>query len=561
MPRSLLATLCLWTALLTSARADEPDARPSAGLLAHWPLRQDARDVSGNQRHAVNHGVEFHARGAKDGTPCAHFSGRGAWLELPAERMPRLGAGDFSIAAWLHTDEQLSDVPGDLISQYDSAKRRGFHLTLKNNAGVTSNQANVRQLQFGIDNDRAEKSWTDHGRPGQAVLGFAVAVHDGSLYVGTCEPGENESGHVYRFAGGAKWIDCGAPDESNSVTALAVHDGKLYAGTGKYRLGGSALPESKNTRLGGRIFRYEGGTRWTPCGQLPEVEAVGGLVTYAGRLYATSLYKPAGFFRYEGAARWTSLDTPGGKRVVSLAAHDGALYAGSYDGGHVYRYDGRRWSDLGQLAKNTQTYSFVPYHGRLHVGTWPSGEVFRLGRLTETGAWEAIGRLGEELEVMGMIVHNGRLLAGTLPLAQVWQHEGGTKWSLSARLDHTPDVRYRRVWTMAEYQGRLFATTLPSGHVYSHTVGVLTTHDRELSAGWHHVAAIRSGGQLKLLVDGKAVANSPKFSPADYDLTSTAPWKIGSGANDFLCGCLADLRVYGKALSEVEVARLAARRP
>ena len=83
-------------------------------------------------------------------------------------------------------------------------------------------------------------------------------------------------------------------------------------------------------------------------------------------------------------------------------------------------------------------------------------------------------------------------------------------------LDHTPDVRYRRVWTMAEYQGRLFATTLPSGHVFSHTVGVLTTHDRELPPGWHHVAALRHGGQLKLFVDGKEIGPLPQELP---DLT------------------------------------------
>jgi len=42
------------------------------------------------------------------------------------------------------------------------------------------------------------------------------------------------------------------------VTALAVHDSKLYAGTGKYRLAGSALPESENMHLGGRVYRQPG---------------------------------------------------------------------------------------------------------------------------------------------------------------------------------------------------------------------------------------------------------------------------------------------------------------
>ena len=50
---------------------------------------------------------------------------------------------------------------------------------------------------------------------------------------------------------------------------------------------------------------------------------------------------------------------------------------------------------------------------------------------------------------MGMLVHNGRLVAGTLPWAEVYSYEGDQVWKRLARLDHTPDVKYRRAWTMA----------------------------------------------------------------------------------------------------------------
>lgn len=93
------------------------------------------------------------------------------------------------------------------------------------------------------------------------------------------------------------------PEKSNAVTAMAVFQGKLYAGTGKYRMAGSSLKESENLTLGGKVFRYEGGTRWTDCGQLPQTEAVGGMVGFRGQLYASSLYRPAGFFLYEGTRR------------------------------------------------------------------------------------------------------------------------------------------------------------------------------------------------------------------------------------------------------------------
>ncbi len=463
-------------------------------------------------------------------------------------RSAELGKGNFSIAAWVDVEDASR---GDLVSQYDAAKRRGFHLTLKSNA-ATSSQANARHLQFGIDDDRAS-AWRDCGRPGKAVLAFALASCEGHLYAGTCEPGKGESGRVYRYAGGQRWLDCGAPAKCNAVTALCVFEGKLYAGVGKYRLAGSALPESENPHPGGRVYRYEGGQRWVDCGGLPDREAVGCLAAFRGKLYASSLYKPAGFFRYEGEKKWVDCPTPGGKRVEALAAFDDALYATGYDEGHVYRYDGKAWSDLDRLADNTQTYSLVSYQGRLHASTWPTGRVYRY----EGNRWHDTGRLGEELEVMGMLVHNGRLLAGTLPHAEVYSYEGESRWRRLARLDTTPGVKYRRAWTMAEHDGEVYVSTLPSGKVYAFEAGRSVSWDHALAPGWRHIAAVRDGDHLKLYVDGRLVARSPAFGAGEYDLDSDAPLQIGVGPNGRLNRPLADLRLYRRAINAAEVRELA----
>lgn len=524
---------------------------PADELLGYWPLRGSARDVSGNGRHATDHDVDWTSVGRDGGVGgAAGLNGTSAQLEVPNLR---LGTRDFSIAVWANADHLVDDVPGDLVSQYDVARRRGFHLSLKSNYGVTFSQANDRQLQFGIDNDQTPPEWTDCGRPGNALLAFALAVHDGQLYAGTCEPAKDAAGHVYRYDGAGQWTDCGTLDQSNAVTTLAVFEGRLYAGTGKYRTGGSALPDSENLRLGGRVLRYDGGTKWTDCGQIPDAEAVGGLVIFRGRLYASSLYKPAGFFRYEGGDRWTSCGTPDGKRVEAMAVFNGHLYATSYDEGSVFRYDGRDWTHCGHLADNTQTYGFAVHHGKLHVGTWRSGRVYRFEGGTR---WTDTGRLGDELEVMGMLVHNGRLIAGTLPLAQVFESRGDNAWQRLTQLDETPSVTYRRAWTMAEFQGRVFASTLPSGRVYSWQAGRLATCDRSLSPGWHHIAAVKARGRLRLYLDGRRIAESDEFEPAAYNLDSPQPLRIGSGANDFFRGRLAELRVFCRALTDDEVQKL-----
>jgi len=543
--------------LFLAATLLEVQAQPqsSRGPLAHWKLSGDTRDVSGNANHGKNHGVGFVTI---QGKSAAQFSGRSQWIEIPASPSLKLGTGDFTVAAWvrLPDESEQDDAYGDILSQYDPVTRRGFSFGITHNTGVTTSQANTRNVHFGIDNGQIETAWMDHGRPGNAILVFALTVHNGQLYAGTCEPGRTDAGRVYRFEGGTNWVDCGSPDPCNSVSALAAFNGELYAGVSKYRLGGSALPESENPNLGGKVYRYKGGKSWEDCGQLPDTEAIGGLVVYRGKLYASSLYRPAGFFRYEGGQRWTSLPPPNGKRAEAMAVYDGQLFASSYDEGHVFRYDGTSWTDCGQVGppENTQTYSFAIHEGRLHVGTWNTGRVFRYRADND---WEDMGRLGEELEVMGMMVHNGKLFAGSLPSAEVYRFDGTGNWTKLACLDATPYVKYRRAWTMAEFQGRLFCGTLPSGRVHSLEAGRNVTYDHALTPGWHHLAATRQKDQLKLFLDGKLVATSAKFDPAQYDLSLDQPLKIGFGPNDFFRGALQDVRVYGHALNEPEILKLA----
>lgn len=538
------------------------------GLLAHWPLQGDVVNrVAGSAAGKVQGQVDLGSSARSAG-----FFGSGSWLEIPAAAAPRLAGGDFSLAAWVRCDEAdpraAGLLTGDLISQYDPRSRRGFQLSLKSATGVTSNQPNWRHLQFGIDDDRPG-AWRDCGRPGQAVFGFSLAVHEGALYAGTCEAGKEQSGRVYRYGGEQNWIDCGAPDRSNSVTSLAVYRGRLYAGTGKYRLAGSSLVESENEQLGGRVFRYVGAQQWELVGELPDTEAIGGLVVFQDRLHASSLYRPAGFFRYEPDAQsWSRLPVPQGldattqaiadRRVEALTVFAGHLYASSYDGGHVYRFDGQAWLDCGRLGDNTQTYSFAQYDGRLYVGTWPSGRVYRF---EEPNRWSDVGRLGEELEVMGMMVHNGRLFAGTLPLAEVHAFDGVDAWQRLTQLDTTPDVRFRRAWTMAEHAGELFTSTLPSGKIFAFQQGTQISWGHSLPSRWCHVTATRSDQRLTLYLDGAKVAQSAPLDGAAYNLDSETPLRIGAGMNGTLNGQLSDVRIYGRALDPAEISSLASRSP
>jgi hypothetical protein len=106
---------------------------------------------------------------------------------------------------------------------------------------------------------------------------------------------------------------------------------------------------------------------------------------------------------------------------------------------------------------------------------------------------------------------------------------------------------------MAVHQGRLFVGTLPSGRVLSIEAGRNATYDRQLSPGWHHIAAVRGASKLKLYIDGSLVSESTAMDANDYDLTTDAPLQIGFGAQDHYRGRIADVRLYRGELSSAQI--------
>ena len=528
--------------------------------VARWKLAGDARDAAGNGQHLQVHAVDWTVKGPQGQSGgAAGFNGRDSLLTASSPQQFNPGRRAFSVSAWVHTEAVLDDVLGDVISKFDPRRRTGFELSIKNNVGVTNTSANYRQVHFGIDNGQLESAWTDHGRPGNNMYVFSLLVHRGQMYAGTCEPGIDEAGHVYRFDGaatdGGRWVDLGMPDRCNAVSTLCSFNGELYAGTSKYRLGGSSLPESPNPHPGGNVFRYLGDQKWEHCGKLGTAESIYGTVVFRGQLYASALYS-AGLFRYEGGTRWTDCGTFAGKRVEALAVYNGAIYATGFDEAGVYRYDGTDWEHLGVVGENTQTYGFAVYQGSLYVSTWPTGSVYRFAGPER---WEFAGRLAMEKEAMPLAVYNGMLYSGTLPLGGVFRYDGETRWTSLGRVDSTPDVRYRRAWSMAVFQGRLYVGALPSGQVKSISAGQSVTFDRELPAGWVHLAAVRASDQLRLFVNGRQVAHSDRFRSVDYDLSNDVPLQIGRGQHDYFNGRISDVHFYDRVLSADEIARLARR--
>jgi hypothetical protein len=92
--------------------------------------------------------------------------------------------------------------------------------------------------------------------------------------------------------------------------------------------------------------------------------------------------------------------------------------------------------------------------------------------------------------------------------------------------------------------------------VRSFEAGKVVSYDQELKHGWRHIAAVKSGGKLKLLIDGRQVSESNEFDARSFDLSNEAPLRIGFGQYNYFKGRIKDVRLYGRALTESEVIKM-----
>lgn len=292
-----------------------------SGLIGHWTLQGDCRDHSGQNNHGVNHGVNLQS---------GSFDGTHAYIEIPASESLKLGTGDFSICARVFTAEQTDDVIGDIVDLYDPDARRGLTLSINSGAGSFQAQGTDRHVYFGIDNARTGQ-WEDCGRPSAAsnYVSESMTVYKGKLYAATTGgKDEKDWRHVYRYDGGQKWTDCGQVGDGRTqgVGPMIVHNGELYVVT--WTVDWTRVV--KGGYAAGRVYRYLSGTKWEDCGQPSENKTLNCMASYGGKLYVGGGPGQYGVFVQDGEKTWKPsklFDMKGPKRCFphSMAVFNSTL--------------------------------------------------------------------------------------------------------------------------------------------------------------------------------------------------------------------------------------------
>ncbi|MBP1993299.1 LamG-like jellyroll fold domain-containing protein [Paenibacillus eucommiae] len=523
-------------------KREEQPLYKHAKRIGHWPLRSDSKDTTSYERHGITQAVRFEE--------AAIFDGKLSSIELPHIEETD-GRAPFSLSLEFEIDDDHGFLPGGLCSHYSEERMTGWHLSILSQPGVTSTQANWRNLQFGWSTGAAADEWKDWGCPGNGKMVCSLCVHEGDLYAGIYDDARDHRGRVYKLGEDGNWVDCGNPDDSNSVWSMAEFNGSLYAGTMRYKAAGSALPESPNQVAGGRIYRYEGGQTWSYFGELPIEgnDSIGALTVYDGKLIAMSFY-PHGIFAFDADGSCEPLGAPGPEgitRTMTLTPFQGRLFAGCNEIMGIWsRTLQDPWISSSELTNCDQVYCFTVFHNALLTGIWPEARMLQYEGGT---SWSDLGLMGEEKEVMGVSVFNGRLYGGTLPGGQVYRYAGGSSWDLVGVLEPPElDVLLRRVWSMAVYKGQLFAGTLPSGKVWSLRNDPLATCDFGLSSGWHRAVVTYDMEQLSLYLDGQFIASATFQNENRGDL-SMLPLSLGKGPQCHFSGRIREVELFDEAIS------------
>ena len=560
----------------------QPNSDTQPKPVAHWPLAGHADDLVGDH-HGSAEALSYTEGPSGKANGAANFDGSRSRIRIEDHPGLRLGTGDFAFAVWIRSPVPMTHVFGDILSKFDPVTRSGIHLHIAGSSPAYSAMSDQRHVHFGID-DGYIGPWEDFGKPEPSNSNVtALITWRGQLFAGIADAATPQQAcRVFRYGGSQTWHDCGrlgTDPNVLSVQSMLVHDNKLFAGNGNWDWDKARWDMPGFTPGKVHVYEYQGGTQWRDLGQIGQGYRVMSLGSFAGDLYAGMDQGDGGgkVFCYTGKD-WVDCGAPDGLNIESFLPSGGRLYVATH--GNIYRYEGgKTWICIGKAPYGiTQIHSMAEINGQLWIGTWPQGYVLRR---EDSGDWTNTGHLGipeglfECNEVMDLRVYNGKLYAALIPKSQIWRYEADGHWTLMTSLASRPDWKpedaetWCRVTCLNAYKGQLCAATGSCysraehqdpednlGRVHGLRTGQVCSHERDIGGDWTHIAAVRKNKQTQLYINGSLAATSYAPARTTFDLSNTSPLFIGYGPQTYFKGAIADLRLYGDALTEEAIHQL-----
>lgn len=166
---------------------------------------------------------------------------------------------------------------------------------------------------------------------------------------------------------------------------------------------------------------------WSLAYDSPEIY-IASLCSYKNKLYAGT-FENGMIYVYDGSSWNISFDSPY-REIRALAVYNGKLYAGSGSGsysgdGIIYVFDGTSWSQAYD-TDDFNVFSLGTYNNKLYAGTGDgSGSIY----VYDGTSW-SLSYDSPEYSVFCLGAYKDKLYAGTQIGGKIYQYDG-TSWSLA----------------------------------------------------------------------------------------------------------------------------------
>jgi len=142
-----------------------------------------------------------------------------------------------------------------------------------------------------------------------------------------------------------------------------------------------------------------------------------------------------------------------------------------------------------------------------------------------------------------------------------WPEEDFTV-AIRVRLDELPKDRIGQIFSAwAAVMDDPLRLVVEKGQIFARVEAGATFGTPGLpidTAGWHHIAAVKRGGELALFFDGRSAGTC---SVPQFTITTARDCALGGnphfGGNEFLAATFADFGLWSRALSDDELRQIA----
>lgn len=230
----------------------------------------------------------------------------------------------------------------------------------------------------------------------------------------------------------------------NGLSGLVEFENELYVGTG-----------------GGRLLKWDGASGWVEKAPKLGTQVIHSLAVHDGAIFAGT-YNQGKLYRWNGEDAWVEVagQLNSVTSIVCLASFKNKLYGLTSSWGRLYEWNGENaWVQKAPQVDGQDRGTIYVWNNKLYFGTQDeSSDGARLYEWNEVDAWVLkAGHPAEETFLHALCGYNGKLYAVGED-GYLFEWNGVDAWAVKASPLSSQSTR-----SLLVYQGRLYAGTSGMG--------------------------------------------------------------------------------------------------